>query len=67
MGFLLGGRESLSFRNRSNIFGKAPLGIGSSLFLPSCINKGNKVLVEGKDIDQVLSPTFVQSNRLDLC
>ena len=44
--FFLGGRESLSFRNRSTIVGKAPSWICSGLFLPSYIKKGAKVLVE---------------------
>ena len=46
MGVLLGGSESLSFRNRSAIVGEAPTWIGGRLFLPGCIEEGNEVLVE---------------------
>ena len=67
MGVLLGGGESLSFRNHSAIVGEAPTWIGGRLFLPGCIEEGNKVLVERKKIDHVLPPTFARSNRLDLC
>ena len=67
MGVLLGGSVSLSFRNRSVIVGEAPTWIGGHLFLPGCIEEGNKVLDERKNIDQVLPSTFVRSNRLDLC
>ena len=67
MGVLLGGSGSLSFRNRSAIVGEAPTWIGGCLFLPVCIEEGNKVLVECKDIDQALLPTLVRSNRLNLC
>ena len=67
MGVLLGGSESLSFKNRSAIGGEAPTWIGGRLFLPGCIEEGNKVLVVRKNIDQVLPPTFVRGNCLDLC
>ena len=67
MDVFMGGSESLSFRNRSVIVDEAPRWIGGRLFLPGCIEEGNKVLVERKNIDQVLPPTFVRSNRLDLC
>ena len=66
MGVLLGGSESLSFRNRSAIVGEAPTWIGGRLFPPGCIEEGDKVFVERKNIDQVLPPTFVRGNRLDL-
>ena len=66
MGVLLGGGESLNFRNRSAIVGEDLTWIGRCLFLPGCNEEGNKVLVERKNIDQVLPPTFVRSNRLDL-
>ena len=46
MGVLLGGSETLSFRDCSAIVGKVPTWIGGGLFLSGCIKEANKVLVE---------------------
>ena len=59
MGILLCGGESLTFRNRGAIVGKSSTMVGGGLFLPSCVQERNKIVVEGKVIHQVLMPAFI--------